>query len=558
MAGCLFLFCSPVLVGLIGVILPSVGFFPAFGEGGLSWAPARRFISTPGLSSAILLSLFTGITATILALFFSFAVLATCAENRLMRYLRRFLGPLISVPHSTIAIGMLFLLTPSGWLMRLVSPNLTGFDRPPLFAWFPDPYGMSLILGLLAKEIPFLIIVGMTTLATLPTTRLIRAGVSLGYGRAACWLFLILPLVYRHIRLPLAAVLVYGLSVVDMALLLAPTLPPPLAVLIFQTIDNSDLLTRLSVSFGACLQLALVILAILLWQMGEVIISHLFRHFRNSGYRLLIADRLLPVLASIGLLPMALAIFGFIAILLWSIAGSWFFPAAIPNYFTIQHWIRAVDMIPLLGNSVLLAFSATGLALIVVMAVCELTPRQFHHKNRLSGWLHLPLYLPLLVPQISFLFGLQILFSWQQLDGTWAALIWVHALFILPYIWLILRPAFDYCDPRFDQVAATLGKNAYYRFFHVKLPLLAYPLAISIFIGVSVSIALYVPTLLIGAGRVNTVTLEAVIRATGGSRSQAGIAAILQMLIPMIVYITLQSWLYIRFRKFSAMQDMMA
>ena len=215
-------------------------------------------------------------------------------------------------------------------------------------------------------------------------------------------------------------------------------------------------------------------------------------------------------------------------------------------------------MIPLLGNSVLLAFLSTGLALIVVMAVCELTPRQFHDKNRFSGWLHLPLYLPLLVPQISFLFGLQILFSWQRIDGSWLVLIWVHALFILPYIWLILRPAFDYCDPRFDQVAATLGKNSYYRFFHVKLPLLAYPLSISIFIGVSISIALYVPTLLIGAGRVNTVTLEAVIRATGGSRSQAGIAAIIQMLIPMIVYIILQSWLHTRFRKFSAMQDMMA
>src|SRR3546814_19999772 len=53
---------------------------------------------------------------------------------------------------------------------------------------------------------------------------------SLGYGPVTAWLKAVLPAVYRQIRLPVYAVLAYGLSVVDMALILAPLTPPPLAV----------------------------------------------------------------------------------------------------------------------------------------------------------------------------------------------------------------------------------------------------------------------------------------------------------------------------------------
>ena len=49
-----------------------------------------------------------------------------------------------------------------------------------------------------------------------------------GYGRNRMATFL---LVYRQIRLPVSPFL-FSLSVVDMALLLAPTLPPPLAILV--------------------------------------------------------------------------------------------------------------------------------------------------------------------------------------------------------------------------------------------------------------------------------------------------------------------------------------
>ena len=53
--------------------------------------------------------------------------------------------------------------------------------------------------------------------------------------------FFILPLIYHQIRLPVIAVLVFSLSVVDMALLLAPSLPPPLAILVLNGFHDANL-----------------------------------------------------------------------------------------------------------------------------------------------------------------------------------------------------------------------------------------------------------------------------------------------------------------------------
>ena len=69
------------------------------------------------------------------------------------------------------------------------------------------------------------------------------------------------------------------------------------------------------------------------------------------------------------------------------------------------------------------------------------------------------LFLPLLVPQVSFLFGLQITLSLTGMDGTWPALIYSHMIFIMPYTWMIMAPAFEAMDWRYDQVATSLGKG---------------------------------------------------------------------------------------------------
>jgi ABC-type uncharacterized transport system YnjBCD permease subunit len=53
-------------------------------------------------------------------------------------------------------------------IMRLISPWATGLDRPPDLLIVNDPMALSMMAGLIVKEIPFLFLV---TLAALPQTR---------------------------------------------------------------------------------------------------------------------------------------------------------------------------------------------------------------------------------------------------------------------------------------------------------------------------------------------------------------------------------------------------
>ena len=156
----LIVFLLPILVGISGVLLPAAGYFPALGFNQLSFHPAMSFITTPGVSASIWLALKTGLIATTFSLLCCFIILIGLMHDRGFSLLRRTLAALVAVPHSAIAIGLVFLLSPSGWLIRILSPGVTGFDSPPDWSLVPDPYGWLLIFGLMAKEIPFLLMVG--------------------------------------------------------------------------------------------------------------------------------------------------------------------------------------------------------------------------------------------------------------------------------------------------------------------------------------------------------------------------------------------------------------
>ena len=544
------LFGLPVLLGLIGIILPASGYFPALGKTGFSSDAARQFLATPGLGLASWLSLKTGLLATGLSLLGCFVLLAAFTGSKMMIRLRRLLGPLVAIPHSTIAVGLVFLLAPSGWLMRLISPSLTGLTQPPAWGLVPDPYGLALILGLMAKELPFLLLLGLSATATMPLARLLAIGAGLGYGRFASWVFLVLPLIYRQIRLLVIAVLVFSLSVVDMALLLAPSLPPPLAILVLNGFYDADLTARLPASFGAIWQIGLVLVAVLLWRFGEMLVGAAIGFCRWRGWRGQSADDLLGYLSIAAIIPMLIGVMGLVAALIWSVAKGWFFPAAFPASINLLHWQDMASYLPLVLNSGLLAISAAFLAVGVVFLWL------YHGQDLIqrSRFLQAAIYLPLLVPQISFLFGLQIGLSWAGVDGSWPALIYSHMIFILPYIWLVLAPAFGQMDRRHDRVASSLGLGPIRRFFRVHLPLLAMPIGAALFIGFAVSIALYLPTVFVGGGRIGTITVEAVSLAASGSRGPAGVAAMLQILIPLVCYGVIWLFLKYRFRRFANMQ----
>lgn len=143
-------------------------------------------------------------------------------------------------------------------------------------------------------------------------------------------------------------------------------------------------------------------------------------------------------------------------------------------------------------------------------------------------------YLPLLVPQVSFLYGLQVVFVRLGLDATLTGLVWSHLVFVLPYVVLMLREPYLALDPRYLAAGRALGATPARSFWRVRLPLLRRPILVALAVGFSVSVAQYLPTLVIGGGRLPTLTTEALGLALGGDRRLAAIAALLLATPPLL------------------------
>jgi len=197
---------------------------------------------------------------------------------------------------------------------------------------------------------------------------------------------------------------------------------------------------------------------------------------------------------------------------------------------SLRTWAQASSELVAASLTTLgLAFASTGVALALVLACLEA-----EHRHRLDPgagaiWL---LYLPLIVPQVAFLPGLQMLALSAGVQGTWGAVAASHLVFVLPYVFLSLASPFRAWDSRIAVQGAALGATAARVFWQVRLPMLLAPLLTAAAVGIAVSVGQYLPTLLIGGGRITTLTTEAIALSSGGNRRVVGAYGLLQMALP--------------------------
>ncbi|WP_114285714.1 ABC transporter permease [Candidatus Halocynthiibacter alkanivorans] len=517
---------GPVLAGFVGTVAPAFGIMPALGlyEPGLN--AFRDLFAWPGFNSALRLSLSSGLGATLLSLALVTLILASLQDTKVFTLLRRLLSPLLSVPHAAAAFGLAFLIAPSGWIVRAVSPALTGWDRPPDLLILQDPMGLSLIAGLVVKEVPFLLLMAMAAMGQVQSRRSLVIARSLGYGREAAWLKAIFPRVYAQIRLPVYVVLAYSMSVVDVAVILGPNTPPPLSVQIVRWTSDPDLTLRLRAAAGALVQLGLVLASLVAWRGGEIVTAKLGMRWTESGQRAPALRALRPLailLAGISVLAVLLGLAGLIT---WSFAGLWRFPDLLPQEFSLRSWLRfGPTLAQPLQETVVIAAVSTLIALVLTIGCLEAEHRHGLRMGRGGFWI---LYLPLLIPQVAFLPGVQTLMISLGLTSGRAAVIAVHVVFVLPYVFLSLADPFRAWDKRYATIGGALGAGADRVLWTLRLPMLLAPVLTAAAVGFAVSVGQYLPTLLVGGGRVMTLTTEAVALASGGDRRAIGVYALVQ------------------------------
>lgn len=491
---------------------------------------------------ALALTLWTGLASTALAWWLSALLLAQGFVRQSLGRLLRGLPVMLATPHAALAIGLVFLLSPSGWALRALSPWLTGFEFPPPWPTTQDPWGLGLIVALTAKEIPFLLWTAATQLQRDDVRQRWRSehalAQTLGYSPQRAFWRVVWPQLSARLWWPLLAVLAYGLTVVDMALVIGPASPPTLAVLAWQWLQDADLaMNAQGAAAGGVLALALLASA-LLWRAAQGLSArsgHALNGVRGAApppgstsksERVPVSFHLLAGLYGAVLLALAVG----------SIAGVWPFPRVWPEAVTGQAWQRVWDSRNTVGTTLGLALASAALALAWSVAWLELAPRRWDTALRPV------LYVPLVLPAVLWVVGLYHLALWWRLEGQWLGLLLAHTSMVLPYVLLTLSPAYLGFDARYAALSASLGHGPWRFLWRIKWPLLRRALAASAAVGFAVSVAQYLPTLYVGAGRFNSVTTEAVNLAAGAQRSLTSAYAGLQFVLPVLAF-ALAAWL---------------
>ena len=526
----LLLFASPLVIGFLGMLAPAFAWLPALNMHQPSLLGWQQLFAWPDLIDSIGLTLLSGLGSTLLALWWCYLILRRYWLSPKWQKIERLLAPLLAFPHIAFVLGFGLMFSSTGWLARIW--HHAGFADTLYPNLIHDHFGLGLLFALAIKETPFLLLMSISILKQLDIKRLYQVSISLGYNHQQTWHMVILPLWLPKLRLAIFAVAGYGLAVVDVALIIGPTHPSTLSMLIWQWFTDGDLTQLPRAAAGALLLFGIVIITFGLLRLAEWWRLSYSTSWQYRGAIQHPARRIPSPIAAFfsrGLLLLPLVMLPILVI--WSFALRWRFPDLLPSRYSVRFWQQQLEPLQqLISNSIFLALISSFCALIMVILCLE------YRQKYQRGIPTTLIAIPMVAPQLSLLFGMQTAISFIPGQYFWLWVSWSHWLYVFPYIYLTLDGPWRSYDQRLDQTARSLGLNGWQTWWRVKFPQLKPALWLAFAVGCSVSLAQYLPTQMLGAGRVSTLTTEAVTLASGQDRRISAIYGLLQGLLPLVFF----------------------
>ncbi|WP_146866165.1 ABC transporter permease [Aliivibrio fischeri] len=520
----------PTLPGLLGVAVSALGYIPPLGMHHFSLDGFALVFSWEGVWRSIGLTIYSAIASSYLACLITFAVLQATWGSKFWRKVELSLSPLLATPHVAFAIGFAFLFAPTGMGVRALH-SLFGYDASPqdindLAFLIKDPHALGLIVMLALKEVPFLLLMSISILTQLKIDQIEKVSASLGYSKAQMWWKCVFPQWLTKLRFPMLAVIAYSLSVVDVALIIGPTNPPTFAVLVWQWFTEPDLNLLPRAAAGAVVLFAIASLLIAFARLVEWTVTKGIKCWQYSGR----SGISLPG-KSLFLLIISLTVLMVPLMIIWSFAQRWRFPDLLPSRYSERFWQLEWDSIlSTINQSLSIAIISASIALVLAVLAHEY---RIKYKWQVPGYI---IAIPMLIPQLSILFGLQVVTLYLSSDSYFFWVCWAHVFFAFPFVYLSLDGPWKSFDTGLTRVALSLGKSPLQAWWKVKMPILLPAIVFAWAVGISVSLAQYLPTLMLGAGRISTITTEAVALSSGFDRRVTAIYAIWQALLPLFFF----------------------
>ena len=222
-----------------------------------------------------------------------------------------------------------------------------------------------------------------------------------------------------------------------------------------------------------------------------------------------------------------------IVLLIWCFAARWPWPGILPESLslrTVKELIFGSAKLPkLLLSSISLSFAVAAISTTIGIATARATEL---YEFRGKGLIRFFSLLPLLVP------------GTVGLGDSIAGIILIHTVASVPYCITIMTDVTAALGDKLEEQAATLGAGPFRAFFEVTLPNLVPGIMSSFSMGFIISYSQYFTTLIIGGGRINTISLVLVPYIQGGDRSLASVYAMAFTLSALGVFAMLELLIY--------------
>lgn len=222
-----------------------------------------------------------------------------------------------------------------------------------------------------------------------------------------------------------------------------------------------------------------------------------------------------------------------VPVALWAFADRWFAPALWPQQLGLRGvealWSNGV--LEATGTSIAVSLAATAVTLALAWpAARSLGTRRFRGREAVR----LALLAPVIFPPMATALGMHSGFIRLGLADSVMGVVLSHVVPALPYAIGALSASFEAFDPRYEELARSLGGRPVRVFFTVTLPLMWPGLVTAALFAFLVSWSQYALTLVMGGGVVVTLPVLLFGLSSGGDLEVTA-AASLAFLVPALL-----------------------
>jgi putative spermidine/putrescine transport system permease protein len=268
-----FLLLAPALAA-VGVLfggglllggLQALGYLPGAGPSDLTFEHFRRVLHDPDFGLSLLLTLYIAAGSTVIAAGLSVPIALAFEALDRRRVLRFVFQIPLAVPHLVVAVAVLFLLAPSGWLSRAAAALglVEGSAAFPLLV--NDAWGIGIMAAYVWKEVPFITLMLLSVLAR-SGPELREVGRTLKAGRWQRFRHITLPIIFPSLGAAALIVFAYTFGAFEVPFLLGRTHPMLLPVRAYRSYSDVDLLARPEGIAAGLVIAAVVTLAVIVSQ----------------------------------------------------------------------------------------------------------------------------------------------------------------------------------------------------------------------------------------------------------------------------------------------------